>query len=48
VEAALEKARDALGAQDGDLLGQALEQLQGVTYQMTERLYAALGSGGAD
>ncbi|MCA9509060.1 MAG: molecular chaperone DnaK [Myxococcales bacterium] len=44
VSAALEKAKAALEGDDAGTLKQATEELSGVTYQMTERLYATLGS----
>ena len=43
VTSALEKARRALEGDDASALKQATDDLSGVTYQMTERLYAALG-----
>jgi molecular chaperone DnaK len=46
VEAALEKVRAAMQGDDGQELAQATDELSGVTYQMTERLYAALGGEG--
>jgi molecular chaperone DnaK len=46
VEAALEKMRAAMKGNDASALAQATDELSGVTYQMTERLYAALGGAG--
>jgi len=43
VTVALEKAKAGLGSNDAAELGQLTDELSGVTYQMTERLYAALG-----
>ena len=43
VRVALEKAKAALGGNESDELKQATDDLSGVAYQMTERLYAALG-----
>ena len=39
----MEKAKQALAAEDAVVLRACLDELSGVTYQMTERLYAALG-----
>jgi molecular chaperone DnaK len=46
VSVSLEKAKAALKASDFEELKQATDDLSGVTYQMTERLYAALGGTG--
>jgi molecular chaperone DnaK len=43
VEKALEVAKEALEAQDIEILQNALERLSGVSYEMTEKLYATLG-----
>ena len=43
VTVALEKTKAGLGSNDAAELGQLTDELSGVTYQMTERLYAALG-----
>jgi len=43
VETALEKVRAAMRDEDAEGLAQTTDELSGVTYQMTERLYAALG-----
>ena len=43
VETALEKTKQAMAGNDAELLKQATDELSGVTYQMTERLYASLG-----
>jgi len=43
VEAALQKAREAMQSDDVDAIKGAVDELSGVTYQMTERLYAVLG-----
>ncbi len=42
--AAIEKARAALAAKDHDALAIAVDELSALSYQLTERLYAALGS----
>ena len=39
----MEKAKHALAAEDAIVLRACIDELSGVTYQMTERLYAALG-----
>jgi len=44
VEESLETVRAAMKGNDGELLARATEELSGVTYQMTERLYATLGA----
>ena len=46
VETALEKTREAMTGDDVERLEMATEELSGLTYQMTERLYAALGASG--
>jgi molecular chaperone DnaK len=43
VEAALDKTREAVKGEDIDALKAAVDELSGLTYQMTERLYAVLG-----
>ena len=43
VEAALEKAREAMRGDDIAVMRAAVDELSGLTYQMTERLYAVLG-----
>jgi molecular chaperone DnaK len=43
VEAAVAKARDAMRSEDVDAIRNAVDELSGLTYQMTERLYAVLG-----
>ncbi len=43
VEAALETTREAIRGEEVDALQSAVDELSGLTYQMTERLYAALG-----
>ncbi len=43
VEAALDKTREAVKGDDIDALRAAVDELSGLTYQMTERLYAVLG-----
>jgi molecular chaperone DnaK len=48
VETALEKVRAAMRGDDGEALAQATDELSGVTYQMTERLYASLGGAGEE
>jgi len=44
VEEAVEVAKKAMSADDPAALGAAVEELSGLTYQMTEKLYAALGA----
>jgi molecular chaperone DnaK len=44
VTVALEKARGAMACEDLEALRLAVDELSGVTYQMTERLYASLGT----
>jgi molecular chaperone DnaK len=44
VEKALETTREAMGGEDLAALRGAIDELSGLTYQMTEKLYAALGS----
>jgi molecular chaperone DnaK len=46
--AAVEKARVALTERDLHGLGVAVDELSALSYQMTEQLYAKLGSSGAD
>jgi molecular chaperone DnaK len=43
IEAAVEKARRAIAGEDVAALKTAVDELSGLTYQMTERLYAVLG-----
>jgi molecular chaperone DnaK len=45
--AAVEKARIALAARDQHALGVAVDELSALSYQMTEQLYAKLGSSGS-
>ena len=47
LEAALEKARGLLEAEDADGLEGAVDELSGLSYQMTESLYEKLGGEGA-
>ncbi len=47
VEAALEKAREAMRGDDIAVIRAAVDELSGLTYQMTERLYAVLGGEGS-
>ena len=42
LENALEKTRQAIGGDDSGALRAAIDELSGLTYKMTERLYAAL------
>jgi molecular chaperone DnaK len=46
--AAVEKARSSLGARDLEALGIAVDELSALSYQMTEQLYAKLGSSGSE
>ncbi len=43
VENALEKTREAMKGEDAEVLKATVDELSGLTYQMTERLYAVLG-----
>jgi molecular chaperone DnaK len=43
IEAALETTREAMKGEDVEELRAAVDELSGLTYQMTERLYAVLG-----
>ena len=43
VENALEKTREAMKGEDAEVLKVTVDELSGLTYQMTERLYAVLG-----
>jgi molecular chaperone DnaK len=43
IEASLQVTRDAMQSEDVDALKAAVDELSGLTYQMTERLYAVLG-----
>jgi len=45
--AAIEKTRAALGAHDPSSLAIAVDELSALSYQMTEQLYAKLGSSGS-
>ncbi len=45
--ASIEKTRLAIKSRDTQGLSAAVDELSALSYQMTERLYAALGSGGA-
>jgi len=46
--AALEKTRSAVASKDPHALGVAVDELSALSYQMTEQLYAKLGSSGSD
>ena len=46
VQAGLEKAKGAIAGEDAEALERAIDELSGVTYQMTEKLYAELGGAG--
>jgi molecular chaperone DnaK len=46
--AAVEKARSSLSTRDLEALGIAVDELSALSYQMTEQLYAKLGSSGSD
>ncbi|MEN8160491.1 MAG: Hsp70 family protein, partial [Myxococcota bacterium] len=46
--AAVEKARSALSSRDLEALGIAVDELSALSYQMTEQLYAKLGSTGPE
>ena len=46
--AAIEKARSSLSTRDLEALGIAVDELSALSYQMTEQLYAKLGSSGSD
>jgi molecular chaperone DnaK len=46
IKVALESTREAMKAEDIDALREAVDELSGLTYQMTERLYAVLGGEG--
>jgi len=48
VRTALEITREAILAEDPVVLKGAVDELSGLTYQMTERLYAVLGGEGQD
>ena len=43
VKSALEKTREAMSGDDIDSIQAAVDELSGLTYQMTEQLYAVLG-----
>ena len=43
IKVALETTRQAMKAEDLEALREAVDELSGLTYQMTERLYAVLG-----
>ncbi len=43
IQASVDKAREAMQGEDVALLKAAVDELSGLTYQMTERLYAVLG-----
>ncbi len=45
---ALERAKEAMKGDDPDVIKEAVDELSGLTYQMTEKLYAALGGDGAE
>jgi molecular chaperone DnaK len=45
---AIEKARAALTARDASGLAIAVDELSALSYQMTEQLYAKLGSGSSE
>jgi molecular chaperone DnaK len=44
LEAAIEKTRSAIDSADVDALRSAVDELSGLSYQMTERLYSVLGA----
>jgi molecular chaperone DnaK len=46
--AAVEKARSAVSSHDLEALGIAVDELSALSYQMTEQLYAKLGSSGPE
>jgi molecular chaperone DnaK len=48
LQAAIEKARSAIDSADVDALRSAVDELSGLSYQMTETLYSALGSDSAE
>jgi molecular chaperone DnaK len=48
LQAAIEKTRSAISSQDVAALRSAVDELSGLSYQMTETLYSALGSEGAE
>ncbi len=48
IEAALEKTKLAMETEDPDSIKAAVDELSGLTYQMTEKLYAALGGDGSE
>ncbi len=48
LEAAIEKARSAIEAEDVVALRSAVDELSGLSYQMTETLYSALGTESAE
>jgi molecular chaperone DnaK len=48
LQAAIEKTRSAIDSADVDALRSAVDELSGLSYQMTEALYSALGSDSAE
>ena len=48
IQAAIEKTRAAIELAEVAGLRSAVDELSGLSYQMTERLYSALGEGGAE
>ena len=48
IEKALASATEAMGNDDADAIRSAVDELSGLTYQMTEKLYAALGGEATD
>jgi molecular chaperone DnaK len=48
LEAAIEKTRAAIGSADAAGLRSAVDELSGLSYQMTETLYSVLGASGAE
>jgi molecular chaperone DnaK len=48
IEAVLEKTQHALNSDDAQAIRSAVDELSGLTYQMTEKLYAALGGDAAE
>jgi molecular chaperone DnaK len=47
LDAALARTRDALGGEDAAALQAAVEELTGLSYKMTEKLYSVLGGEGS-
>jgi molecular chaperone DnaK len=48
LQAAIEKTRSAIDSADVDALRSAVDELSGLSYQMTETLYSALGTDSAE